>query len=98
MENLKVFLKDGNFDENEIDMIINHICRVPVSELLKNKFDDTDILLGWHSNIACWIMDNLGIVDYRKRNQLAQKFIERFFGYKYDWVKLLNPNDSAWFL
>lgn len=96
MKILRDFLIDGDFDGYEIDMIINRISKVPISELLANHFKEDGFLLGWHSNIACWIMDNFGVVDYEKRNVLAQKFIERFFKYKYDWVKLLNPNNCTY--
>lgn len=96
MENLKAFLYDEDFDESEINMIIDHLSKIPVSELLKNNFEEDGILLGWHSNIACWIMDNLGIVDYNLRNKLAQRFIKRFFDVDYDWMKLLNPNNRTY--
>lgn len=61
-----------------------------------NMNNDPDILLGWHSNISSWIMDNLGIVAYDVRNELAQKFIKRFFDIDYDWVKLVNPNNRTY--
>jgi len=64
--------------------------------LRQNILNDDDILLGWHSNIACWIMDNLCIVDYDTRNKLAQKFIKRFFDIDYDWVKLVNPDNRTY--
>lgn len=55
----------------------------------KEHLKDEDILLGWHSNIACWFMDNLGIVDYDTRNKLAYNFIKKFFDIDYDWKKLI---------
>lgn len=64
--------------------------------LFKFHLKDKELLLGWHSNIACWTMDNLGVVDYENRNQLAQKFIKRFFDIDYDWIKLLNPNNRTY--
>ena len=65
-------------------------------ELFKIDLKDDDILLGWHSNIACWIMDNLGIVDYEKRNEFAYLFIKRFFNIEYDWNNLVNPTNRTY--
>lgn len=96
IDKLKDFLKDGDFDEIEIAYIINFIKDISIIDLIKYHFKEDDVLLGWHSNIACWIMDNLGVVDYENRNQLAQNFIKRFFDIDYDWIKLLNPNNRTY--
>jgi hypothetical protein len=64
--------------------------------MFKIDLKDNDILLGWHSNIACWIMDNLGIVDYEKRNEFAYLFIKRFFNIEYDWNNLVNPTNRTY--
>lgn len=88
-----------NMKERQIDDLIGiteYLKSLPKCdggyEAFKEDLKDIDNLLGWHSNIACWIMDNLGVVDYENRNQLAQNFIKRFFDIDYDWIKLLNPN------
>lgn len=67
-----------------------------ITDFMKEHLKYDDILLGWHSNIACWFLDNLCIVDYDTRNKLAQKFIKRFFDIDYDWVKLVNPDNRTY--
>jgi hypothetical protein len=57
------------------------------SASLKN---DSDLLLGWHSNIAMWLHDYCGVMGYDLRNKLACKFINHFLGIDYDWKKLMN--------
>jgi len=82
--------------QNNISILseLNEINSYEYFRLNMNK--DPDILLAWHSNIACWIMDNLGVVEYNYRNELARMFIKRFFDIDYDWVKLVNPNNRTY--
>lgn len=82
--------------QNNISILseLNEINSYEYFRLNINK--DPDILLGWHSNIACWIMDTIGIVEYNSRNDLARMFIKRFFDIDYDWVKLVNPNNRTY--
>ena len=51
------------------------------------KEDDED-LLGWHSNIACWFMDNLHL-NHNTSNQLAKRFIKHFFEIDYNLEDLV---------
>jgi len=50
--------------------------------------EDDDLLLGWHSNISCFFMDNCNI-DHEKSNELAREFLNRFFDLEYDWKSLV---------
>ena len=52
------------------------------------EHEDNDLLLGWHSNIACFFMDNCNI-DHEKSNELSKKFLRKFFDLEYDWKSLL---------
>jgi hypothetical protein len=85
------------FDLQDSISILSELNEINSYEYFRlNMNKDPDILLGWHSNISSWIMDNLGIVSYDVRNELAQKFIKRFFNIDYDWVKLVNPNNRTY--
>ena len=85
------------FDLQDSISILSELNEINSYEYFRlNMNKDPDILLGWHSNISSWIMDNLGIVAYDVRNELAQKFIKRFFDIDYDWVKLVNPNNRTY--
>ncbi len=55
----------------------------------KHLEEDKEWLMSWHSNIAIWFMDNMSIMEYETRNEMANRFILHFFDIKYDWKELL---------
>lgn len=74
----------------------NFMKRLESFETVLNLFkwhlkNDDGLLLGWHSNIACWFMDKCNF-NHEVSNDLTNIFINNFFDIVYVWEKLVYPS------
>lgn len=60
----------------------------PMEKFCLQLKEDEGYLLTWHSNIACWIIDNLNF-NHSFSNKMAHNFIKYFFDADYDIEKFL---------
>lgn len=97
LESLKMIPKTENKCIAEIKIsdedMTNFMKRLESFETVLNLFkwhlkNDDGLLLGWHSNIACWFMDKCNF-NHEVSNDLTNVFISNFFNISYVWEKLV---------
>lgn len=77
--------------DEDMEKFLNRLERF---EVVYNLFkyhlnESSDLLLGWHSNIACWLIDNCGL-SREVANEKVVRFMNRFYGIDYDWEELVD--------
>lgn len=64
-----------------------------IRELFKNGLEDYGLLIGYHSNLACFLEDKCNIEDYATRQELAKDMLKLLFDLDYDWKELIEPEN-----